>query len=141
VGFELGLRGARTDGIRWNASYRYETISQDTENFGLGDETKLAGGTPLSVVILGAGYSHGRWEADVQGRYQTALTDYGRNAVGAVVAVPVPDYASFNARIAYRVTEYLTLAGIAEQFNQARVFEGAGSYVDRRWLASATVHF
>ncbi len=48
---------------------------------------------------------------------------------------------TFGARLGYRVTKYLTLAGAAEQFNLARQIESAGDYVGRRFFASATVGF
>ena len=71
---------------------------------------------------MGAGYTTGKWEFDVQGRWQSSFTDYMGNEISASPVV-VSNYVTFNARIGYSVTKYLTLAGTAEQFNDARIIE------------------
>jgi iron complex outermembrane receptor protein len=142
IGVEFAVHGATSDGFRWNASYRYERITQDIRQ-GLtpNEVTGLADGTPLHVILLGAGYTNGPWELDAAGRFQTRFTDYARNSVGAVVPVPVPDYATFNARIGYSVTPHLTLALTAQQLNAARIIESSGYQVERRFVVSASYGF
>jgi outer membrane receptor protein involved in Fe transport len=142
IGFELGLHGAAPDGFRWRASYRYESITQDINAGASPNEiTSLAGGTPLHVILIGAGYTKGPWELDAAGRFQTSFTDYTRNNAGAVVPFPVPDYATFNARIGYSVTPHLTLALTAQQLNAARIVESSGYQVERRFIVSARYVF
>jgi iron complex outermembrane receptor protein len=142
IGFEIGLRGTTQGGFRWNASYRYASITQDEfGSIAQNQATGFANGTPLHAIIVGGGYTLGRCELDVAGRYQTSFTDYAQNAVRAVVPVVVPDYVTFNARIGYRVTDFLTIAGTAEQFNVARLLESSLQYVDRRYFASATLRY
>ena len=142
IGFEIGLRASNASGFRWNASYRYASITQDTfSNVAAGQATRFDNGTPVHAIILGAGYTSGRWEMDVAGRFQSAFTDYARNGVGTVVPVDIPDYVILNARVAYKLTDYVTVAGVAQQFNVSPLLEAAGSYVDRRFIVSATIRY
>ncbi len=143
IGFELGLRGKTDGGIRWNASYRYASITDDITASAAAipkSETRFAEGTPIHAVILGLGYTIQKWEFDAQGLWQSSYTDFDLGPLGPQ-PVPIGNYVTMNARIGYRVTDYLTLAGTAEQFNVSRLLETAGDYVDRRFFASASVHF
>jgi iron complex outermembrane receptor protein len=143
IGFEADLRGKTVGGLRWNASYRYASITDDITADAAAipkADTNYAGGTPTHTVILGLGYTLQRWEFDAQGRWQSAYTDYTTGALG-LEPVLVGNYVTLNARIGYRVTDYLTISGTAQQFNVSRLLETAGDYVDRRFFASANVHF
>jgi iron complex outermembrane receptor protein len=143
IGFELGLRGQTPRGFRWNASYRYASITDDITAAAAASpnvQTRYARGTPSHAVILGLGYTLPKWEFDAQGLWQSSYTDYSAGRVGEY-PVHIGNYVTLNARIGYRVTEYLTLSGTAEQFNASRVLESAGDYVDRRFIASANVRF
>jgi hypothetical protein len=46
-----------------------------------------------------------------------------------------------NARIGYKVTDKLTIAGTAEQFDAARILDAASQYIDRRFIASMTYRY
>ena len=143
VGFEVGLKGKTKGGFRWNASYRYASITQDLNGAATADAnpyTNYVDGTPEHGVILGAGYTLGKLEMDLQGRWQSTFTDY-ISAGGGFQPVIVGDYVTFNARLGYKVTKYLTIAGTAQQFNLTRQIESAGDYVERRLFASATFGF
>jgi iron complex outermembrane receptor protein len=141
IGLQAGLRGVTQGGLRWNASYRFASITQDEiGSIAQNQATAFNRGTPVHAVIAGLGYTAGRFEFDVAGRYQTKFTDYA-NAGRAVVAVPVPDYVTFNARVGYNVTDYLTLAVTAEQFNVARQLYSSQQFVDREFIASAMLRY
>jgi iron complex outermembrane receptor protein len=142
IGIEAAVHGATAGGFRWNASYRYESISEDLRaGVTPSEATGLDNGTPLHVIIAGVGYTKGAWELDAAGRFQTGFTDYTRNSLGAVVPFPVPDYATFNVRIGYRVTPHLTLALTAQQLDAARIVEASGYEVARRFILSARYEF
>jgi iron complex outermembrane receptor protein len=142
IGFEIGLRGTTASGFRWNGSYRYANITEDRlSNLQPGQFNALSNGTPLHEIILGAGYTWGRLEMDVAGKFQTGYTDYGTNAYGMVVPVPVPAYVTLNARIGYKVTDFLTLSGVLQQFTVSRLLLGTTPYVERRLIANATLRF
>jgi iron complex outermembrane receptor protein len=143
IGLEAGLNGKTEGGFRWNASYRYETIKDDiAASFSANDDpsTHFQDGTPVHAIILGAGYSIGRWEMDAQGRWQSSYDDWAKGAAG-IYPVVVGNYVTLNARIGFRVTKYLTVSGTAQQFNNSRLLETDGDYVDRRFFASANVKF
>jgi outer membrane receptor for ferrienterochelin and colicins len=134
IGTEIGLRGEAKGGFRWDASYRYTTITDGVKS-DLVDNPSTAYdvGTPHHVVTLGFGYTIGRWEMDLRARGQTSFSDYQ----DLFVRKTIPDYVSFNASVGFRPTSHLFLQGTAEQFNVTRILEAAGSYVDRRLIVMA----
>jgi outer membrane receptor for ferrienterochelin and colicins len=92
--------------------------------------------------VLGAGYSHGPWEIDVQGRWQSHFRDYRAdpNQIN-LTPVEVGNYVTLNARLAYKVTPNATLALSALQFNTAHLLQAAAPPVERRVFLSATIGF
>ena len=46
------------------------------------------------------------------------------------------NYVTLNARVGYRVTDWMLLALTAQQFNQSQLYETAGPPVERRIIAS-----
>lgn len=142
AGIEVGIKGKSSNGLRWNASYRFETISQDiTSAVSAAETTSFSGSTPTSAIVLGAGYTTGPWEFDLNGRWQSQFRDYQVTPAGTSVAYEVGDYVTFIARIGYDLTKHITVAGVAQQFNLAQIHEGAGLPVDRRFIASVTVRY
>ena len=142
IGLEVGLRGTTAGGFRWNASYRYTTITDDiiASAAAVRDpNTSYTNGTPRHTVIFGGGYTIQRWEFDAEGRWQSSFVDFG--AYPIFTPLVVKNYLTANGRVGYRVTNYLTVAGTAQQFDDARIRESSGVYVDRRFIASATVKF
>jgi iron complex outermembrane receptor protein len=143
IGFELGLRGKTPRGLRWNASYRYASISDDITATAAAIpnvQTRYARGTPVHAVIIGLGYNLQKWEFDTQGLWQSPTTDFATGRAGEN-AVTIGNYVTLNARIGYRLTDYLTLAGTVQQLNTSRALETAGDTIDRRFTASANVRF
>jgi iron complex outermembrane receptor protein len=138
IGAEFTLRGAADGGFRWNASYRYSSVTNSLNHGVLVDAgTAPHSGTPRHVIILGAGYTIGRWELDTQGRGQTKFTDF-QNLLGPQI---IPGYVTLNARVGFRLTNNFTLAVTSEQLNEQRLLEAGGSYIDRRFIASATLRY
>jgi outer membrane receptor for ferrienterochelin and colicins len=140
LGVELGVRGSSDAGFRWNLSYAYSTIHDDI-TASIANSAVATGsfdsGTPLSRVILGGGYSGGRWEFDVQGRFQSRYLDTTMGPHGPQT-IMISKYVTANARIGYRAWDHLTIAGTVQQLNAARLVETAGDYIERRFIASAT---
>ena len=142
VGFEVGIKGKSASGWRWNASYNFASITDNlVAGFTTTPNLDYRRGTPQHTVILGGGYSVGKWEFDAQGRWQSTFQDFKGAAYSGYDAVNVPNYVSFSARVGYRVTENLTLSGTAQQFNVSRIMETAGPPVERRFILAATAHF
>jgi iron complex outermembrane receptor protein len=141
IGLQAGLHGKLGLGLRWNVSYRYATISEDFKSIlPVNPYTRYDDGTPHTIIIAGISYQYGKWEADIQGRWQSSFTD---TTVAGIEPVPslIGAYATFNARVGYQVTNHLTLAATAETLNAARILEAAGDHVDRRFFAAATLRY
>jgi len=151
VGSEIGIRGQAPTGaegsLRWNLSYAYISVSDHLANttYALQD---FQHGTPTHVVVLGGGYSVGKLELDVQGRWQSRYRDYRLStaaitATSTIAAAPleIANYVQVDARACYRVTDHLTLALTAQQFIAQRLVQSAGPPVERRLLVSATARF
>ena len=142
VGFEVGIKGKSVSGWRWNASYSFASITDNlAAGFTATPNLDYRRGTPQHTVIVGGGYSVGKWEFDAQGRWQSTFQDFKTAPDESFEAVKVPNYVSVNARVGYRVTEHLTLSGVAQQFNVSRIMETAGPPVERRFILAATAHF
>jgi iron complex outermembrane receptor protein len=143
MGVEVGLQGKTEGGLRWNASYRYASITEDIAHADAADPGPTANydtGTPMHEVVLGAGYARGRWELDINGRWQSSYVDYSFVTPGFRLPLVIGNYITLNARVGYRVTDRLTLSATAEQFNVSRLVETSGETVDRRFFATATLH-
>ena len=131
-GGEVGLRGAAR-GWRWDASYAFVSISDRLDASAGAAWAGFRRGTPTHVVRLGGGYSWGRFEADMQGRWQSRYRDYAVDTGSFSVApVAVSDYVQFDARLGYKPTGGLTVALTANQFNASRLAQTAGRPVERR---------
>jgi len=94
------------------------------------------------VVIGGIGYSRGKWEVDMLGRWQSSYLDFRFNANRTVVQpidIDIDSYVTLTARIGYRLSDNLSLALTAQQFNQSQLLETAGPPVEQRIIATVTV--
>jgi outer membrane receptor for ferrienterochelin and colicins len=141
VGLEIGIKGKSASGWRWNASYSFASINDHlAAGYATTPSLDYRRGTPQHTVILGGGYSIGKWEIDAQARWQSRFQDYKSTGPLGSVAVEVPNYVTFSARVGYRLTEHLTVSGTAEQFNISRI-ESAGPPVERRLIAAMTARF
>jgi outer membrane receptor for ferrienterochelin and colicins len=143
VGSEIGLRGHAASGIRWNASYSFISITDHLaiNQNGIYSPQNFQQGTPTNVVVLGGGYTYGRWEFDAQSRWQSWFLDYRANPdSGTLQPVKVANYILANARVGYRVTDNITAALSAQQFNVSQLMVSAGPPIERRIFVSLTVH-
>jgi iron complex outermembrane receptor protein len=144
AGLEIGIKGHSESGFRWNASYALATTTDHTTlNDGPSPTSivEYAHSAPNHVVIGGIGYSRDRWELDVMGRWQSSYLDYRLNPTRTVLlAENVDNYVTMNARVGYRVTENVTVALTAQQFNAPALAETAGPPVQRQVILSLTGH-
>ena len=141
LGLEVGIKGKSTNGLRWNASYRLSTVSQDiAAGVPISAVSEVQNGTPTDEIILGLGYSIAHWEFDLNGRWQSSIQDYVYSTGVNELPVQVGDYVTFAGRIGYDITRNINVAVSAQQFNVTRIVESAGEPVERRVIASLTVH-
>lgn len=144
IGGEIGLKGQSPSGLRWNASYSYVSIS-DTLSINkdaIFSPQDYQHGTPTHVVVLGGGYSRGPWELNGQARWQSRFRDYrGDPSQNTLSPVEIPNYVTVNSRIAYKLTDNLTLALSAAQLNRSRLLQAAAPPVERRLFLSLTARY
>ncbi len=122
-GMELAFDG-HTDSWRWGANYRLEFI-HDNFNFAQYDQNGnmtldlfYQGATPHSLLTMRGGYSYHAWDFDLFGRYSSSFSlpntnpqfgSYGLMG-GTYNKYTVPSYVTFDARIAYNVTDWAWVA-------------------------------
>ena len=143
IGTEIGLRGHSPSGFRWNASYSFISISDHLaiNQTGIYSPQNFQQGTPTDVIVLSGGYTYERWEFDVQSKWQSWFLDYRANP-NAVTLLPVKvsDYFLADARVGYRVSDNITVALSALQFNASSLQVSAGPPIQRRVFLSLTIH-
>jgi outer membrane receptor for ferrienterochelin and colicins len=143
AGAELEIKGHSESGFRWIASYAFVATSDHTsldQGPILTSIVEYAHSTPNHVVIGGIGYSRDKLELDLLARWQSSYLDYRVNAQRtALLPIDIDNYVTMTARVGYRLSETLTLALTAQQFNQSQLIETAGPPVERQIIASITV--
>jgi hypothetical protein len=140
-GGELGVHGANEAGWRWNASYSLFTVHQRLSLAPPVIPFNFADATPTSAIDVGLGYTLGKFDADVHGKWQSRYADYRPNAQRLFDAIDINNYVSLNARVGYNVTPRLTLAVVGTELTAPRIVETGGLPVDRRALFTATYGF
>lgn len=143
IGGEIGIKGHSESGFRWNASYAFMAISDHTtlNKPVVTSPQNYEEGTPTSVVIVGGGYTWDKLEIDGQMRWQSRFKDYRFSSTAGLQPLNISDYITFQARIAYNLTEHLTLALTGQQFQMSRLLQSAGPPVERSVIASLTAHY
>ena len=141
----LGLHGQTPGGFRWSASYALaSTTDHTTLNRGPPATSTIdyALSAPRNVVDASIGYTRDRVEVDLQVRWQSSFIDYRPTGASFYLQpVEVRNYVTANARVAYKLTDRLTAALTAQQFNTSRLYQTAGPPVERRIIASLTARF
>jgi outer membrane receptor for ferrienterochelin and colicins len=143
VGTEIGLRGHSPSGFRWNASYSFISISDHLaiNQTGIYSPQNFQQGTPTHAVVLTGGYTYDRWEFDVQSRWQSWFLDYRANPMAVtLLPVKVNNYFLADARVGYRVSDNITSALSALQFNASSLQVSAGPPIERRVFLTLTIH-
>lgn len=142
AGLEIGIKGHAPSGFRWNASYSLAATTDHTDlNAGPVPRSvvEYAHSAPEHVVIGGIGYTRGRLELDLMARWQSSYLDFRFNSDRtALLAVNIDNYVTLDARVGYRLTDTLTVALTAQQFNQSWLAETAGPPVQRQIILSLT---
>jgi len=142
-GGAIALKGHSGE-FRWDVSYALAVVHDDTPRAVLqqAPSVSLQRQTPTHAVVVGLGWTHDRWEIDGHARWQSHFEDYRIDPASlSTNQVTVPNYLTVNLRVAYRLTDHVTLALTAEQLNQHRLIESAGLRTERAFLVSATARF
>lgn len=165
-GVEAGLKGRIGSDWLWAVNYTYEMIRDDlsvpSSSTALDALNDAYGGTSYTVgaamglpvenaaslarhrVNARLGYSQGPWEADL---YAGLVSGY-RMPRGNLYRYPnryemvdVPPRLVLDARVAYRLTDQLTLALEGSSLNQAEHRPTSGAAVERRLFLSLRADF
>ena len=97
----------------------------------------------MHVVDARLGWSGGPWEVDGYLRYESEFQ--GIELVDPLLTLgklsPIPDYVAVDARIAYQVTDNLTLALSGQNLLDSPQRQTSAAAVERRVLVTASVAF
>ena len=143
VGGEIGLRGQSASHFRWNVSYSYISISDhlSVNQTGIYSPQDFQHSTPTHVVVLGAGYTRGRWELDLESRWQSRFLDYRADPTQITLQpVEVNSYVVLDGRLGYRLTRNILVSVSSQQINASEQTVSGGSPVERRVFVSISAH-
>lgn len=144
-GLEILLDGTLAEDWRWGLSYTPETIS---DNFapGFNATTVLVDYEhthPVHTVKANLGWTHGSWAIDGYLRYLSEFDSIRGSSTFVPVAtlVRIPDYVTMDARIAWRLTDQLTLAVSGQNLLDSPQAQTSSAKVERTVQATLTADF
>ncbi len=142
TGLEMSAHGLLDEDWRWSLSYRAEFVDDNFLPFAAGGMAYLdyAHTTPKHLAKAGLGWTGGNWETDVYLDYQSA--NYGlQQSMSGTALVPIGAYASVDGRVAYRLTDWATLAVSGQNLLQSPQRQTAGAMIERQVFATLSVNF
>jgi outer membrane receptor for ferrienterochelin and colicins len=144
AGVELSIKGTLRDSWLWGLSYSRQVVN-DHRIPGLSIETTAVDfehTTPKHVILGNLGWAHGPWEIDGYGRYQSAVQGLeGTGANGRDALVPIAGYASFDARVAYRLSEAITASVSGQNLLHDEQRQTTAAFIERRVFATLSIDF
>ena len=141
AGLELSAKGALDDAWRWSFSYRAEIVEDDFLPVAQGgtDFVDYQHTTPKHLIKAGVGWASGSWEADTYLTYQSNTVGLQRTDTGSVL-VPVGAYASLDGCVAYRLTNWATIAISGQNLLSSSQRQTSGPAVERQIFATLSVN-
>ena len=140
-GAEILLSGTIDKGWRWGLSERAEFVRDNFLPSAIGtSDTDYQHTTPTHLVNANLGWSDEKWEADGFLRYQTDTSGLQPTPSGTRLT-PIGAYASLDARIAYHLLNWATLAVSGENLLTAQQQQTSGPLVERRIVGSVSITF
>ncbi len=145
TGAELSLQGTIGEEWRWGISYSPQVISDNFEpGFNVANVFVDYEHThPIHVVNANLGWSRGPWEADAYLRYESEFQ--GIQNVNAFFPTgtlsSIPDYVSLDARLAYRLSENLTLSISGQNLLNSPQRQTSAAAVERQVFVSVAADF
>jgi iron complex outermembrane receptor protein len=141
-GLELEFSGKFLKDWHWDLSYTPEII---TDHFNPASPTALTSAdfqhtNPDHIVKANIGWAHDKWEIDLHSQYQSQTFGLVPNGLGASLT-PISDWFSTDARVAYKVTDWATLALDGQNITQSTQQQTAGPKVERVVFGSVTFNF
>jgi outer membrane receptor for ferrienterochelin and colicins len=141
TGLDIELSGKFRDDWRWSVAYTPEIITDhfiSAQIVPSGVEFQHT--TPVHTVKASLGWSHGNWEADGFLRYESS--SYGLTSIYLTGALAKIDgYVALDGRVAYKLTDRVTLSLSGQNLTQSSQRQTAGANVERRVVGGITVGF
>lgn len=141
-GAELSAKGVLGDAWRWSINYRAEFVDDDFLPFargGLG-YVDYQHTTPKHLIKTGLGWTGGGWETDAYLSYQS--NTYGmRVTYTGTALVPIGAYASVDGRVAYKLTDWATIAISGQNLLTSTQRQTSGPAVERQVFATLSVNY
>jgi len=141
-GLELGANGRIGEEWRWSLSYRAEIIHDRFLPFAAGGLTltDFEHTAPHHVAKAGIGWTQGNWETDAYLGYQSNTSSLQQTMSGTNM-IPIGAYVSVDARAAYRLTDWATLAISGQNMLPSAQKQTSGAAVERQVFATLSVNF
>lgn len=143
-GLEVSLKGHAGDHWRWGLGYSPETILDRFAGYPYQTTlTDFEDTTPKHTADAQLGWSGGAWELDGFLRYES--TTYGLRGLTQLepsgILVRIPGYMSADARAAYQLNRYATVALSGQNLLHAQQIQTASSAVERRVLLTVSLSY
>jgi iron complex outermembrane receptor protein len=141
-GIELSIKGKFLDDWHWSTGYSAEFVVDRldpmlTPDF---DRTDFQHSTPNHIVTANLGWAAGPWEADGFLKYESSF--YGQTLEGLIGTQSltfVSSYVSINGRIAYKLTDQVTVSLSGQNISQSNQQQTSGPNVERRVIGGVAV--
>jgi outer membrane receptor for ferrienterochelin and colicins len=143
-GLELSIKGDFLDAWHWGAGYSAEFIADRlnpmlTPDF---DQTNFQDTTPNHTVTANLGWAAGPWEVDGFLKYESAFYGQTLTTLGATPSLTfVSSYVSIDGRIAYKLSDQVTISLSGQNISQSSQQQTSGPNVERRVIGGVAVAF
>jgi outer membrane receptor protein involved in Fe transport len=142
-GVELSAKGTISGGWHWSIGYSPRLVR---DHF-LPDEPTLqtsvdfARTTPQHVVDVSGGWSNGKWEIDIAGRFQSSFDGLVPTPETLFVVDRIHSYLTVDARVAYRIMPNLTASVVGRGITMNTQQQTSIGTVDRQVFAMIQASF
>lgn len=144
IGTELELHGSASNGVYWSVDYAYVDINDDPTMVLF--QGALAVNHPMewekttSKHKFGGriGVQQGPWEAEIGGKHYSGRYGF---AGGTSIPIRVPSYTNVQGRVAYKLSDSLTLALTGNNLVDNHHVETNGVRIGTRYALSVTAQF
>lgn len=133
-GGEVQVKGEHPSGMRWDASYSFVRVDDQS---GVRTLTNYQDSTPRHHLRLLLGYSTGPWEFDGSAHYVTS-TAMVRDILSSTAPLRTSGYASLGGRIGYRLDKRFTVALSGTNISSKTTQVSAFPAVERQVFVSLT---
>nr|WP_280842999.1 TonB-dependent receptor [Pararoseomonas baculiformis] len=137
TGFDLSVKGRLAEAVNWGVEYRLASVSSEFRPSLL--DPKRA--SPRHLVSARLGWSGGPVELDLFGRYASQAQGFRTVDEVGTVLVRSKDHVSVAARLAYHVTDRMTLALEGENLLHQRQEQSFALKAERRFYLSLRSEF